>query len=72
MVGETFRLGDYLDGIEYSYVIALPNPAGIVSISQAEGFLITALAPGECTITVSKEFESVSVTVSVRSGEVAP
>lgn len=64
-VGESYRLGDYLDGIEYAYVVAIPNPSGIVSINQAEGFLVTAISPGSCVITISKDYESVSVSVTV-------
>ena len=64
-VGETFRLGDYLDGIEGGYLTAIPSPGGIVSINQADGFLLTGLSPGTCVILISKGAESVSVTVTV-------
>ena len=64
-VGETFRLGDYLDGIEGGYLTAIPSPGGIVSINQADGFLLTGLSPGNCVILISKGAESVSVTVTV-------
>lgn len=64
-VGGTYRLGDYLDGIEYGYVMAIPSPSGIVSIDQSAGFLITGLTPGQCVITISKDAESVYVTVNV-------
>ncbi len=64
-VGETFRLGDYLDGIEGGYLTAIPSPGGIISINQADGFLLTGLSPGNCVILISKGAESVSVTVTV-------
>ena len=64
-VGESFRLGDCLDGIEGGYLTAASNPGGIVSIDQANGFLLTGLSPGSCTVTVSKGTETISVSVSV-------
>ena len=64
-VGETFRLGDYLDGIEGGYLTAVPSPSGIVSIDQANGFLLTGLTSGTCTIVISKGGESISVLVIV-------
>lgn len=64
-VGEAFRLGDCLDGIEGGYLTAASNPGGIVSIDQANGFLLTGLSPGSCTVTVSKGTESISVSVCV-------
>ncbi len=64
-VGDTFRLGDYLDGIEGGYLTAIPSPGGIVSINQADGLLLTGVSPGDCLITISKGTESVSVSVSV-------
>ena len=64
-VGQSYRLGDYLDGIEYGYVMAIPSPGGIISINQTEGFLLTALAAGDCVITISKDNESVAVSVTV-------
>ena len=64
-VGDTFRLGDYLDGIEGGYLTAVPSPGGIVSINQADGFLISGLSPGTCVILISKGTESVSVSVTV-------
>ena len=64
-VGESFRLGDCLDGIEGGYLTAVSSPGGIVSIDQANGFLLTGLSPGSCTVTVSKGTETISVSVSV-------
>lgn len=64
-VGESLRLGDYLDGIEGGYLTAIPSPAGIISIDQANGFLLTGLASGTCTIVISKGTESISVPVTV-------
>ena len=64
-VGDTFRLGDYFDGIEGGYLTAVPSPGGIVSINQADGFLISGLSPGTCVILISKGTESVSVSVTV-------
>lgn len=64
-VGGTFRLGDYLDGIEGGYLTATPSPAGIVSIDQSNGFLLTGLVPGSCSIVISKGMESISVPVAV-------
>ena len=64
-VGESFRLGDCLEGIEGGYLTAASNPGGIVSIDQANGFLLTGLSPGSCTVTVSKGTESISVSVCV-------
>lgn len=64
-VGETFRLGDYLEGIEGGYVTAVPSPDGIVSISQADGFLLTALSQGNCNVIISKGTESISVSITV-------
>ncbi len=64
-VGESFRLGDCLDGIEGGYLTAASNPGGIVSIDQANGFLLIGLSPGSCTVTVSKGTESISITVYV-------
>lgn len=64
-VGATFRLGDYLDGIEGGYLTAIPSQAGIVSIDQANGLLMTGLAPGTCNIIISKGMESISVPVAV-------
>lgn len=64
-VGESFRLGDYLEGIEGGYLTATPSPAGIISIDQANGLLLTGLSSGTCTIVISKGSESVSVPVIV-------
>jgi len=64
-VGETFRLGDCLEGIEGGYLTAASNPGGIVSIDQANGFLLTGLSPGSCFVTVSKGTESIFVSVYV-------
>ena len=64
-VGESLRLGDYLDGIEGGYLTAIPSPAGIVSIDQANGLLLTGLASGSCTIVISKGTESISVPITV-------
>ncbi len=64
-VGESLRLGDYLDGIEGGYLTAIPSPAGIVSIDQANGLLLTGLASGSCSIVINKGAESISVPVTV-------
>lgn len=64
-VGGTFRLGDYLEGIEGGYLTAVSSPDGVVSINQADGFLLTGLTPGSCTVSLSKGTESISVSITV-------
>ena len=64
-VGESFRLGDCLDGIEGGYLTASSSPGGIVSIDQSNGFLLTGLSSGSCNVIVSKGTESISVSVYV-------
>ena len=64
-VGESFRLGDCLDGIEGGYLTAVSNPGGIVSIDQSNGFLLTGLSTGSCNVIVTKGTESISVSVYV-------
>lgn len=64
-VGESFRLGDYLEGIEGGYVTAVPSPDGVVSISQADGFLLTGLSQGNCNVIIAKGAQSISVSITV-------
>ena len=65
VVGQSYRLGDYLDGIENGYVMAIASPNGIVTISQSDGFLVTGLAAGECVIEITKGDERIELSVTV-------
>ncbi len=65
-VGDTYRLGDALDGIENTAALRCWTTVdGIVVVSPSEGFLITAVNPGETAIDIQKASEYVEVTVSV-------
>ena len=65
-VGETCRLGDYLDGVEnFALLICRVSEEGVVSISPGDGFLITAAAEGSTVIRITKGEQAVEVTVSV-------
>ena len=65
-VGESCRLGDYLDGVEnFAALICRVSEEGIISVSPGEGFLIMADAAGTTVIRISKGEEAVEVSVSV-------
>ena len=65
-VGETCRLGDYLDGVEnFALLICRVSEEGVVFISPAEGFLVTAAAEGSTVIRISKGEQTVEVSVNV-------
>ena len=65
-VGESCRLGDYLDGVEnFAALICRVSEEGIISVSPGEGFLIMAEAAGNTVIRISKGEEAVEVSVSV-------
>lgn len=65
-VGESCRLGDYLDGVEnFALLICRVSEEGVVAISPGEGFLVSAAAEGETVIRISKGEQSVEISVSV-------
>ena len=65
-VGESCRLGDYLDGVEnFAALICRVSEEGIISVSPGEGFLITAEAAGNTVIRITKGEEAVEVSVTV-------
>ena len=65
-VGESCRLGDYLDGVEnFALLICRVSEEGVVAISPGEGFLVSAAAEGETVIRISKGEQSVEVSVNV-------
>ena len=65
-VGESFRLGDQLDGIEnYAALMCRTSTDGVVTVSPAQGFLITAVNAGETVVTIQKGNESVDVAITV-------
>lgn len=65
-VGESFRLGDQLDGIEnYAALMCRTSTDGVVTVSPAQGFLITAVSTGETVVTIQKGSESIDVAITV-------
>ena len=65
-VGEAFRLGDQLDGIEnYAALMCRTSTDGVVTVSPAQGFLITAVSTGETVVTIQKGIESIDVAITV-------
>ena len=65
-VGESFRLGDQLDGIEnYAALMCRTSTDGVVTVSPAQGFLITAVSTGETVVTIQKGSESIDVVITV-------
>ncbi len=65
-VGESCRLGDYLDGVEnFALLICRVSEEGVVAISPGEGFLVSAAAEGETVIRISKGEQSVEISVNV-------
>ena len=65
-MGESCRLGDYLEGVEnFAALICRVTEEGIVTVSPGEGFLVTAIAGGDTVIQISKGEETVEVSVHV-------